>query len=436
MTTTTDALAGWRAAFDARASDRTADLTWLDRVRDVAWRRFVEMGFPTSDLEEWRFTPVHAIASRAFAPPRTDPDAVAPRLVDSAAFGLGGARLVLVDGRYSPRHSRLEGLPVGARAGSLRSLVDEDPEVAALWVAQIVRHENHPFAALNAALWEDGACVVLPRGALAERPIEIVHVASGEGTVAMHPRTLVVAGEAAQARVVEGYTGPEGAVYLTNAVTEIALGASAVVDHVRAQNESAAAYHMASLGARLERGATFSSHSVTFGGAITRNDVGVVLDGEGAECTLNGAYLADGDRLVDNHTAIDHARAHCSSHELYKGILSGRGRGVFNGKVYVRPDAQKTDAKQTNQSLLLSDEAQIQTKPQLEIFADDVKCTHGATVGQLDRDAMFYLRSRGIPAEEARALLIHSFAADVLDRIPIEAVRERLDEMLVERLPR
>jgi len=435
MTTTTEPMAAWRAAHAARGGNGAAS-GWLDRVRDVAWRRFEEMGFPTSDLEEWRFTPVHAIASTVFATSRTEPDDVAAERFEAASFGLGGARIALVDGRFSARHSRLSGLPAGARAGSLRSLVAEDPETAAHWVAQLVRHENHPFAALNAALWEDGACLILPRGALVEAPIEIVHLASGAGTVAAHPRTLIVAGEGAQARIVETFAGPEGAVYLTNAVTEVALAPGAVIDHVRVQMESTAAYHTASLGARLERGATFASHSVTFGAAITRNDVSAILDGEGAECTLNGAYLADGERLVDNHTAIDHARAHCASHELYKGILSGRGRGVFNGKVYVRPDAQKTDAKQTNQTLLLSEEAQIQTKPQLEIFADDVKCTHGATVGQLDRDAMFYLRSRGIPADEARALLIHSFAADVLDRIPIEALRERLDEMLLERLPR
>ena len=221
----------------------------------------------------------------------------------------------------------------------------------------------------------------------------------------------------------------------TNAVSEFFVGENARVDHYKVQQESLEAFHIAALHAHTSRSARFSSHSFTLGGRIARNDASAILDGDGGECTLNGLYLGDRERLIDNHTMIDHAKPHCNSHEVYKGILGGSSRAVFNGKIVVRQDAQKTDAKQTNQTLLLSNDAQINTKPQLEIFADDVKCTHGATIGQLDADALFYLRTRGIPREDARALLTYAFASDIVHRIKVEAVREQLDAALLARLP-
>jgi Fe-S cluster assembly protein SufD len=251
----------------------------------------------------------------------------------------------------------------------------------------------------------------------------------------VHPRVLIVAGDDSQVRVVESYVGLGPDVYFSNAVSEVVVGAHAVVDHYKVQRESAQAFHIGSLHAHLERSSTFSTHAISLGGAIARHDVFAVLDGEGGEATLNGLYVADGDRLVDNHTTIDHAKPHCDSHQVYKGILAGRAQGVFNGKILVRPDAQKTNAKQTNRALLLSDEAQINTKPQLEIFADDVKCTHGAAVGQLDDDAIFYLRSRGLDLKQARMLLIQAFAGDILGRIKIDALRKELEDEMLALLP-
>ena len=234
-------------------------------------------------------------------------------------------------------------------------------------------------------------------------------------------RTLIVAGDRSQARIVETYVSLRGGAYFTNAVTEVAAGENSVIDHYKVQQEGLEAFHIATMQINAQRSANCSSHSFSLGGRLVRNDANAVLDGEGAEVTLNGLYLADGDRLIDNHTTIDHAKAHCPSHEIYKGILGGKARAVFNGKIIVRQDAQKTDAKQTNRALLLSDNASINTKPQLEIFADDVKCTHGAAIGQLDDDAIFYLRARGLTYFEARDMLIHAFAGEIIDRVQIEA---------------
>ncbi|MGH8309983.1 MAG: Fe-S cluster assembly protein SufD, partial [Steroidobacteraceae bacterium] len=288
------------------------------------------------------------------------------------------------------------------------------------------------------ALFTDGAYIHVPAHTVLERPIHVLFISTGatNGHSAMsHPRVLVVLDDDSQAAVVESYAGPDGARYFTNVVTEIALGAHAVLDHYKLQRESAEAYHVGSIYLRAARSANCTSHSISVGGALVRNDVMAVLAGEGGECTLNGLYLADGQRHVDNHTTIDHAMPHCDSREIYKGILADRARGVFNGKIIVRPDAQKTDAKQTNKALLLSDDAQINTKPQLEIFANDVKCTHGAAVGQLDEDAIFYLRARGLDLQQARDMLIHAFAGDVLNRIRIEPLRKSLEEHLLSELP-
>jgi len=268
-----------------------------------------------------------------------------------------------------------------------------------------------------------------------ETPIHVIFLSGADGsTVMAHPRTLVVTGAGADARIVESYVGVQGEKYFTNAVTEIFVGENAGVDHYRVQEESAEAFHIGSLHAHTSRSSRFASHSFTLGGKLVRNDAVAILDGEGGDCTMNGLYLADRDRLVDNHTTIDHAKPHCGSHEVYKGILGGASRAVFNGKIIVRQDAQKTDAKQTNRALLLTDGATINTKPQLEIFADDVKCTHGAAIGQLDEDAMFYLRARGIGLLEARNLLIHAFAGEVLDGITLPAVRNEAMHLMEQKL--
>jgi Fe-S cluster assembly protein SufD len=348
---------------------------------------------------------------------------------------------VFVNGHYVPALSRQHALPRGSRVESLKSALARGDELDAS-VGRIAALDRHPFVALNTAFLDDGALVRLPDRAILEQPIHLLFVATGEAngrSIMAHPRVLVVVGANSQASIVETYAGPRGAQYFTNAVTEIMLGENAVFDHYTLQHESTEAYHIGSIHVQAQRSATYAAHGINLGGALVRNDVVALLNGEGVQCTLNGLYVADDRRLVDNHTTIDHAQPHCESRELYKGILAHRARGVFNGKIIVRPDAQKTDAKQTNRALLLSEDAQINTKPQLEIFANDVKCTHGAAVGQLDDEALFYLRSRGLSDAMARRLLIHAFTADVLNRLPLAAVRAgveaRLQRQLAQALP-
>jgi len=288
------------------------------------------------------------------------------------------------------------------------------------------------FVALNTAALEDGAFVHIKRGTVVDEPIHLLFVSTpSAGPTVSHPRTLIIAEENCQATIVESYSGTPDRVYFTNAVTEVAVAENAVLDHYKVQRESLKAYHVATMQLQLARSANFSSHSIALGGSLVRNDANAYLGGEGIECTLNGVYLGNDRQVIDNHTAIDHAMPHCNSHEVYKGILDGHSRGVFNGKIFVRQDAQKTDAKQTNQTLLLSPTAQIDTKPQLEIFADDVKCTHGATIGQLSDEALFYLRARGIPKDQARALLTYAFAGDIVSRIKVDAIRAQLDQVLL-----
>jgi Fe-S cluster assembly protein SufD len=285
--------------------------------------------------------------------------------------------------------------------------------------------------ALNAAFMGTAHVVRVPKGAVIEEPIEIDYrVTEQGGPVAAHPRTVVLVGANAQCTIVERYGGSGR--YFTNAVTEIVVGEGAIVDHYKVQQESREAFHVASMHATLGRSANFTSHSLSLGALLARNDVVAVLS-EGTEATLNGLYIVNGTQHIDNHTTIDHARPHGTSHELYKGILDGKASAVFNGRILVRKDAQKTDSKQTNKNLVLSDEAVINTKPELQIFADDVRCTHGATIGQLDAEAMFYLQSRGIGRADARRLLTYAFAQDIIDRVKVRSLKDSLEAILLEK---
>jgi Fe-S cluster assembly protein SufD len=316
---------------------------------------------------------------------------------------------------------------------SLRDTLDSSTVTLRGSIADAPSHM--PFVDLNTAFFEDGVMVEVAAGAVIDDPLHIVCLTvPGAQPAMICPRILVVAGERSQIFIVESYAGIADGVTLTNAVTQVDVGVAANIDHVKFQREQRSTFHMAATFARVDRGGRFTSHAVTLGGKIARNDIVSTLAGEGAECTLDGLYVADGDSLVDTHTTIDHAMPHCPSHELYKGILSGRSRAVFNGKIIVRQDAQKTNAKQTNKALLLTDDAQVNTKPQLEIFADDVKCTHGAAIGQLDEDALFYMQARGIAEAEARNLLIHAFAGEVLDGVREDGVREQAMRLLEEKL--
>ena len=349
--------------------------------------------------------------------------------------GLDAHEIVFVNGRFAPELSAIDGLPAGVRLANLASSIGADAAlVEALW-GKAIKFQMQGFTALNTALATDGAVLVVDPEVVVERPIHFVFLSSAPAAFGAHVRNLVRVGHHAQVRIVESYLGETGQEYFTNAITEVIGSDESKVEYCRVQRESTAAHHVSGTHLHLGRAAVFASESLSLGGAIVRNDVNAVLDAEGIHCTVNGLYLVDGERLVDNHTTIDHAKPHCESHELYKGILDDRGKGVFNGKIFVREDAQKTDAKQTNKVMLLSDDATIDTKPQLEIFADDVKCTHGATIGQLDETQKFYLKSRGIGEEHARAILLHAFAADIVERIEVEALRTHLERLLLERLP-
>jgi Fe-S cluster assembly protein SufD len=410
---------------------------WLQDLRDRAATRFAALGFPTARDEEWRFTSVAPIAAAEFRPAGADAARATEAELAGYLYSDAALRIVIVNGQFAPELSRAADLPAGVRAGSLAGAVTEQADVVQRYLGQLADFGTRAFTALNTALASDGAYVHIADGVILEQPLHLLFVTTAPaaaGPIMSNARALIVAGDRSQSRIVETYVGPRGAVYFTNAVTEVFAGESAVVDHYKVQQESVEAFHVASMHVHAARSANLSSHSFSLGGKLVRNDASALLDGEGAECTLNGLYLADGDRLVDNHTTIDHAKAHCPSHEIYKGILGGRARAVFNGKIIVRQDAQKTDAKQTNRALLLSDDAQINTKPQLEIFADDVKCTHGAAIGQLDEDAIFYLRARGLTYFEARDMLIHAFAGDILDRVKVAPLRAALERELYAQL--
>ena len=403
----------------------------ITALRRMAIERFATLGFPTLRQEDWRQTNVAPIAQGTFTRPQGPEPVVDLHRLEPLAVG-AAARLVFVDGRLSPRLSSLGELPAGVIVASLAEALEKAPDKVEPWLGQHARFDDHPFVALNTAFLRDGALVWVPRGVIVEKPIHLMFVSSSTGIVTF-PRNLFVTGENSQVTLVETYAGM-GA-YFTCPVTELVAGPASVVDHYKVQVESREAFHMATFQIEAERSCSPSSHSISIGGALVRNDVNAVLDGEGIDCILNGLYLGEGRQVIDNHMRVEHAKPHCASHELYKGVLDGAARSVFNGLIHVHPGAQKTDAKQSNRNLLLSANAIANSNPQLEIFADDVKCTHGSTVGQLDEDAIFYLRSRGIGEEAARSLLTYAFASDIVERIKVEPVRRDLEEFLFARLP-
>lgn len=406
---------------------------WLHDLRRQGLDQFKALGFPTLKEEEWRFTrtrPIAEIDFRIAGEPRAvDDSAIVARTFDDANCH----RLVLVNGRFAPSLSRSAAMPRGVWAGSLaEALRDRGDRVRDL-ITGGARADKQRFASLNTAFLNDGVYVEIADGATLEAPIHIVHVTTAAAAPTMtHARVVVVAGKNSEAVIAESYIGLGSGPYFTNAVVQIAVGENAGLRHYKIQREAAEAFHVAFQHAALAKNSRFSTLSVTMGGSLVRNDVHTILDGEGVDARVDGLYLADGRRHVDNHTFIRHAQPHCHSFELYKGILDDKARGVFNGRIYVDPIAQKTDAKQENNCILLSDEARINSNPQLEIFADDVKCTHGAAIGKTDDTAIFYLRSRGIPFEEARDLMVYAFASEVLERIELEPLKVRLESDLFE----
>jgi Fe-S cluster assembly protein SufD len=410
---------------------------WLEPLRRAAAARFAAVGLPTTRDEEWRFTPVAPIAQRTWRPGPGAAAAVTTEQLLPFIFGHPDwTTLVFVDGSYSEALSRVSVLPSGARAGSLAEALRGNGRLLPDHLTRHAPVDGSPFTALNTAAFRDGGLLYVPAGLDLDRPVHFVFVttAASEGT-AIQPRNLIVVERGARATVIESYvTLAPGGVYWTNPVTEVAAAEGSWLEHTRIQRESERAYHVGLTHVDQWRDSHYRSFSMAMGGAMARHNLHVRLNDENIETLMYGLYITRGDQVVDNHTAIFHDQPNCRSWEVYKGVLDGRSRAVFNGKVFVKPEAQKTDAKQTNRNLLLSDGAKVDTKPQLEIFADDVKCTHGATVGRLDDVALFYARSRGVPHAEAERLLTYAFAAEVIDEVALEPVRRELDRLVLERL--
>jgi len=424
--------------FEARDGTATAEgPEWLEPVRRAAIERFARTGFPPARDEEWRFTPIGPIVKGSWRPATGDARELSRAELAPFVFGHADwTTLVFVNGIYSEALSALGSLPAGVRVASLAGALRAD---GASLHAHLTRHapiDGSPFTALNTAFLAEGGVVHVGAGVDLAAPVHLLFVttAAAGGTVS-HPRNLVVVERGARVSIIESYvTLAPGQSYWTNPVTEVAVAAGAWVEHSRIQRESEQAYHVGLTHVDQQRDSHYRSFSLAMGGALARHNLHVRLNDENVETLMYGLYVTRGDQVADNHTAIYHDQPNCRSWEVYKGILDGRSRAVFNGKVFVQPEAQKTDAKQTNRNLLLSDGARVDTKPQLEIFADDVKCTHGATVGRLDEVARFYARSRGIPAAAAERLLIYAFAAEVVDEVTLAPVREELDRLVLDRL--
>jgi Fe-S cluster assembly protein SufD len=399
---------------------------------------FAELGFPTLQNEDWRFTNVAPLAKLPFAPMFETPvvnGAETKALKEFAFTKLSGTRLVFVNGHYSAKLSTLEKLPAGVKVGSLAAALNSDAALVEKYLGRCTPAKDNAFAALNQAFFLDGAFVYVPKGVDVATPIQLVYICSAtKSGDTVQPRNLIVAEENSRVMIVESYITTTEAAYFTNAVTEIFAGDHAFVEHLKVQDEAPAAFHLAAIHGEFGRASNVNIHSFALGAKLSRNSIRAKLAGEGLECILNGLYLTRGEQLADHHMIVEHAQPHCASHEYFNGILDDKSRGVFHGRILVQQIAQKTDAKQTNKNLLLSDDATADTKPQLEIYADDVKCTHGATIGQLNDESIYYLRSRGIGKDTARQMLIHAFAGEIIERIKCEPAREAMDKLVWDRL--
>ena len=422
---------GYRLAFEE--ADRTsAGPAWLREIRRGAMGAFERLDFPTMKDEDWHFTNVAPIAEKIFGIPRQgEPvsDAVAARF----SHGQDWITAVFVNGRLDRIDERSTSLS-GVTITSLAAELEEDSELVRRHLSKIAAPESASFTALNLALATDGVVIRIAADAVIEKPIHLLFISDVHaGSTAIQTRNLIFAERFSQCTVIESYVTAGGDNYFTNAVTEVFVADGARLGHYKLQTEARNAFHVGTIQVQQGRGSRYESFSFATGAKLSRTNVYTTLSGEAAEVILNGLYMVDGFQHVDHQTRIEHVAPNCPSHELYKGILDGSSHGVFNGKVYVHPEAQKTDGKQSNNNLLLSDAARVDTKPQLEIFADDVKCTHGATVGRLDETALFYMRSRGIGPAQAKRLLTYAFAADVLEKIELEPLRLALEEEILQR---
>ena len=429
----TGAVESYVAAFEELTS-AVAVPDGVQSMRRAAFERFATLGLPTTKNEDWHFTSVAPIAEHEFTLLTAKSGDVKRADLERFMFGAAGwYTMVFVNGRFTPELSDIAPLPHGVKIRDLASAWAKATE-SVEHIGRLSSYDNAAFTALNTEFMHDGAVVEIAKDVEIDRPVHLLYVTDAVAAKAMmHPRNLVLVGRNARATLIESYVSTSDAMYLVNAVTEVSVGEGATLRHYKIQREGRRAFHVGTIEAHQARDSHYVSFSLATGAELSRTNVYTTLDGEGCGATLNGLYMLDGEQICDHQTQIIHAQPNCFSRELYKGVLDDRSHGVFNGKVYVHPIAQKTDGKQTNKTLLLSDTAHMDTKPQLEIFADDVKCTHGATVGQIDQTALFYLKSRGIDRALARRLLTYAFAADVLETIEVEAVREELEKMTLER---
>lgn len=416
----------------AFGADVAGEPNWLAARRAAARDAWQEVGVPSNRNEEWRFTPVQSLLATSWQPAAGGTVAADRR--DALLFPVEGPVVVLVDGRYDADLSKIGALPEGVAVKSLAQAIrDGDAEVEA-HLGQYADGRGSPFAELSLAAFRDGLFVRVERGVSFPAPIQLVHLATGAADSVVNARVLLVVGEQGEATLIESFGGPEGAGYLSNVTTEVVMGAAARVEHIRLQREGEAAWHLGYTQVEQHRDSHYRSFCLSMGARLARHNLHTRLHGENVETLLYGLYLTRGEQLSDTHSAIHHDHPSCNSWEVYKGVLADRSRGVFNGKVLVDAIAQKTDAKQTNRNILLSDQAKVDTKPQLEIFADDVKCTHGATVGRLNEQQRYYLQTRGIGGKAAEELLIWAFAAEVLTEVTIPEVRAGIEPIVRERL--
>ncbi len=430
----------YQRAFERLDERQGNQPTWLRRLRSNAMVRFRELGFPSVKDEEWKYTNVSAIAKGGFtalAATEAEVETSPTGLVTLGSPETSASQLIFVNGKLRGDLSSVAGLPSQVAVLDLSSAILDErySEIVRTKLARQADHVANGFTALNTAFIADGAFVHIPKGTVVETPIQLLFASDGAiENAATFPRVLIVAEENSSAIIVESYTGTHDETYFTNAVVEIVLAEGARLEHYKVQRESLKAFHVATTMADLGANSTYDSTTITFGAQLSRHDYGVTMDHEGVECWVDGLYLVTAGQHTDTHSSIDHRKPHCISHQLFKGILDGNSRAVFNGKVFVRHNAQKTDAMQTNKNLLLSNEARVDTKPQLEILADDVKCAHGAAVGQIDEDQLFYLETRGIHPDLGRNLLTYGFAEEVIEKIKIDSIRTELDQAVLNRL--
>ena len=423
--------------FEHLEKNLNGDLSTIHSLRRDAISYFSDLKFPTLKDEDWKYTNIAPLLKYNFKPvdPKKKIGPIKPEKIEKFLFEkMEHSLLVFINGHYSEELSNIRDLPKDVIVSNIASAISDHSKIVKKHFGQYADYKNHIFTALSTAFIKDGVFIYIPDGRIIKHPVHVLFISDcKEEKLLIQPRNLFVAGKNSQVTVIEHYTSFEQCTYFTNAVTEIVADENAIVDHIKLQEESINAFHIARMEVDQERNSNFTSHLISTGSNIARNDFNSRFNNEGGECLLNGLFMTNGTQLFDVHSLIDHAKPHCNSHEHYKGILDDKSRGVFNGKVMVRKDAQKTNAFQENNNIILSDSALINTKPQLEIFADDVKCSHGATIGQLDSEAMFYLKSRGIGEETARTILIRAFAGDVIKSIKINEVRNYLEEILNKR---